>query len=375
MSRISVIIPVYNVAPYLRQCLDSVINQTLTDLEIICVNDGSTDNSLEILNEYATRDSRIKIVNKKNGGLNSARNEGLQQVSSPYFIIVDADDWIDVSLCKKTLHTAEETDADMTHFFFKCIDFPDRTEPPLSAISYNQTSDTLEKIKLIAYNWSTCWSILWKTEFVRKNNLLFDESLKSATEIPFTFLAAALSNYCAVFHEALYFYRYRATSMVNDKNSSRFLDRPKAFLVLRNQLSAYNIPEKCITYLLYIKCESLYSTYKDIIQPRFAAQYRKALRQHIWTGELEAIKSGKISLTDYKRDFFVSTYDTFLGKSVFKIRLFKRRFCDSLARMLASHSPWIQNMTSNIENLQNENLRLKKIIHDNTENIDNNTGL
>ena len=77
MPKISVIIPVYNVEKYLRECLDSVVNQTLKDIEIICVNDGSTDNSLDILNEFSNKDNRVKIINKTNGGLSSARNAGM----------------------------------------------------------------------------------------------------------------------------------------------------------------------------------------------------------------------------------------------------------------------------------------------------------
>ena len=85
MPNVSIIIPVYNVEKYLKQCLDSAINQTLKDIEIICINDGSTDNSLKILNEYAQKDNRIKIINlKKNVGLGKARNIAFEYVTSPY---------------------------------------------------------------------------------------------------------------------------------------------------------------------------------------------------------------------------------------------------------------------------------------------------
>ena len=92
MPVISVIVPVYNVEKYLERCLDSIINQTLKDVEIICVNDGSTDNSINILKEYS---SQIIIVNKENGGLSDARNKGLDYASAPYIAFVDSDDWIE----------------------------------------------------------------------------------------------------------------------------------------------------------------------------------------------------------------------------------------------------------------------------------------
>ena len=100
MAKISVIIPVYNIEKYLVKCLDSVINQTFTDIEIICINDGSTDNSLSILEEYAQKDKRIKIINKENGGLSSAWNAGLNEVSAEYLTFVDGDDWIDTNTFK-----------------------------------------------------------------------------------------------------------------------------------------------------------------------------------------------------------------------------------------------------------------------------------
>ena len=93
--KVSVIIPVYNVEKYLRQCLDSVVNQTLKDIEIICIDDGSTDNSLNILKEYAQKDNRIKIISKKNGGLSSARNAGLKFATGEFVGFVDSDDYIE----------------------------------------------------------------------------------------------------------------------------------------------------------------------------------------------------------------------------------------------------------------------------------------
>ena len=90
--KVSVIIPVYNVEEYLRECLDSIINQTLKDLEIICINDGSTDNSLEILKEYASKDNRIKIIDKKNEGVAQARNKGIKSAKGGFVCFVDPDD-------------------------------------------------------------------------------------------------------------------------------------------------------------------------------------------------------------------------------------------------------------------------------------------
>ena len=93
MYKLSVIIPVYNVENYLRECLDSITNQTVKDIEIICIDDGSTDNSPNILKEYQKKDSRIKIITKKNGGQASARNLGIKEAQGEYIAFIDASDY------------------------------------------------------------------------------------------------------------------------------------------------------------------------------------------------------------------------------------------------------------------------------------------
>ena len=121
-SKITVIIPVYNAEKYLRQCLDSVVNQTLRDIQILCVNDGSTDGSLAILQEYAGRDSRIEIIDQPNSGCPGlARNAGLPHARGEYIQFLDNDDWIDPTLCEKAYYRLESTGADVVFFFFDIV--------------------------------------------------------------------------------------------------------------------------------------------------------------------------------------------------------------------------------------------------------------
>lgn len=113
MIKVSVIVPIYNVEKYLSKCLDSIVNQTLRDIEIICINDGSTDNSLKILKEYSKRDNRIKIINKDNAGLSAARNSGMEIASGKYIGFIDSDDWIDLDFFEKLYNSATKYDADI----------------------------------------------------------------------------------------------------------------------------------------------------------------------------------------------------------------------------------------------------------------------
>ena len=113
MPQISIIIPIYNTERYLSDCLDSVINQTIQDIEIICVNDGSTDNSAQIIEEYALKDNRIKVLHKENGGQTSSRRAGLELATGEYIGFVDSDDWIDSDMYEKMLSIAERYQVDM----------------------------------------------------------------------------------------------------------------------------------------------------------------------------------------------------------------------------------------------------------------------
>ena len=112
--KVSVVIPVYNVENYLRESLDCVVNQTLRDIEIICVDDGSKDSSLEILQEYAQKDSRVKILTQQNQFAGVARNNGLKIATGEYIIFLDSDDIFDLQMLEKMYYRAVETSADVT---------------------------------------------------------------------------------------------------------------------------------------------------------------------------------------------------------------------------------------------------------------------
>lgn len=113
MPKISVIVPIYNVEQYLNRCIDSVLNQTYADLEVILVDDGSPDNCPAICDDYAGLDARVKVIHKKNGGLSSARNAGLEIAQGDYIAFVDSDDWIDLGMYEALINLAEEYNADI----------------------------------------------------------------------------------------------------------------------------------------------------------------------------------------------------------------------------------------------------------------------
>ena len=117
--KVSIIIPVYNVEDYIHQCLDSVANQTLKDIEIICMDDGSSDNSLKILQDYKKKDSRFKILTQKNKGPGAARNKCLDVASGEFVMFLDSDDWLDLDACKTLYEKAKLDNLDMVMFLLK----------------------------------------------------------------------------------------------------------------------------------------------------------------------------------------------------------------------------------------------------------------
>ena len=111
--KVSIIIPVYNVEPFLARCLDSVVGQTLRGIEIICVDDGSPDRSIDILNRYAAQDDRIRIISQENRGLGGARNRGFDAATGEFILFVDSDDWIDPAYCERLYEAAREAVLDV----------------------------------------------------------------------------------------------------------------------------------------------------------------------------------------------------------------------------------------------------------------------
>ena len=174
MPKISVIIPVYNVERFLKKCLESVINQTLSDLEIICINDGSTDKSLSILNSFAQKDNRIIVINQDNQGQSYARNAGLSIATGKYIGFVDSDDWIDLDFYEKLYNTAKKYNADIAAAGIKRL----RTykwKYHLKIKNEEYTANTDQKFLLCDVP-DKCyvWNKIYKTTELKKYNIIFE---------------------------------------------------------------------------------------------------------------------------------------------------------------------------------------------------------
>lgn len=191
---ISIIVPVYNVEAYLSQCLDSLINQTYQNLEIICVNDGSTDGSLEILQQYADRDKRIKLITRENRGISVSRNEALENASGEYVMFVDSDDWINEQTCEKALYAIQANDCDLVLWSY-IREFKDKPLPNYlfaQTVAWDNGLSLCRRMvgpvdkelrtpqKLDSYG--TVWGKLYKRELIEQNNpIRFVDTAKIGT--------------------------------------------------------------------------------------------------------------------------------------------------------------------------------------------------
>ena len=181
--KVSILIPIYNVEPYLRKCLNSVVNQTLKDIEIICVNDGSKDNSLQILKEFAEKDSRIIVIDKENGGYGKAMNIASQKATGEYIGIVEPDDFVELNMFEVLYNKAKEYDLDFIKSdFYRFAKDDDNgnvlyTYNHLSKIKtdYNKVINPRENLESFKWIMNT-WCGIYKQEFLKKYDITYNET-------------------------------------------------------------------------------------------------------------------------------------------------------------------------------------------------------
>ena len=211
---ISVIVPVYNVEPYLVKCLDSIINQTFKDLEIIIIDDGSTDQCGSICDSYACSDSRIKVFHTENRGISSVRNFGLENATGEYIGFVDSDDWIEPDMYEILFNKIEETGADIVECgFFR--EYSDKTKE-IKYNSKNMTGPEAVSYLLNGELFNAVWNKIWKKNCI--GDIRFSES-KVFEDIVFTSRVFADSTLVCYIDSVKYHYLQRDSSLSNKHNS------------------------------------------------------------------------------------------------------------------------------------------------------------
>lgn len=257
---ISVIVPIYKVEKYLNKCVKSIINQTYKNLEIILVDDGSPDNCGKICDKLAERDDRIRIIHKKNGGLSSARNAGIEIANGEYIGFVDSDDYIKEDMYEILLNLIKKYDADVSICnLYDVIDGNECIRNKENGIREYSRLDILKEVLLDKNIQSYAWNKLYEKE-------LFDEIKypirKKYEDIGTTFYVFEKCNKIVVTSEPEYYYLKRSDSLVNNVTESTVLDYTE-IIIQRYLYTKENIKE-LKKYNNYYLAKTLITAHNDI---------------------------------------------------------------------------------------------------------------
>lgn len=229
----SIIVPVYNVEQYLKQCLDSIVKQTFEDFEVICINDGSTDNSFNILKEYARKDNRFKLISQENQGQGIARNKGIDIATGKYLLFVDPDDWIEANTLELIYKRAEKCQANVLQFDYDIYNNSKKTHKYKNFYQIAKRKFGYNLKKYDYYNWQifkknmfreigfAVWNKAYLTSYIKKNNIRFAPS-KIGEDHIFTIKSVILTHKVHYLNSMLYHYRNRENSSVNCASNNNF---------------------------------------------------------------------------------------------------------------------------------------------------------
>lgn len=241
MPKVSIIVPVYNTEKYLDKCLTSLVNQTLQDIEIIIVNDGSTDNSEAIINKFKQNFSdKIISLNKENGGLSDARNFGIPYVRSEYIGFVDSDDYVELDMFEKMYNLAINKNLDLVECNFKW-EYPNKIKEDCGI-------DYLTKNDFFLFGRVMVCNKLFKTSVIKEHSIIFPKSLNYEDIEFFYKLFPYISNSCLL-PNSFYHYMQRENSIINRQNKKT----ADIFIVLNNIINFY-------------KERNLFETYKSELE-------------------------------------------------------------------------------------------------------------
>lgn len=278
---ISVIVPVYKVDKYLRKCIDSIINQTYKNLEIILVDDGSPDNCPKICDEYAKQDSRIKVIHKQNGGLSDARNAGMKIATGDYISFIDSDDWISNDTLYKLLDSAENYGADIAECNIYSVEDNKIKRYNNDKFAFYDDNYSIMQSYIKGYNIKTVvWNKLYKKEIL--DDIIFEVGKYNEDEF---FTYRVLANAKRLVHIDFYGYYYlqRSNSIMGESYSLKKLDSlegcsRRALFIKQNYPDLYFLELKSVTFSCINHCQKLLKN-KQVDENRVGRKKVKAIKK------------------------------------------------------------------------------------------------
>lgn len=289
--QVSFVIPVYNAEEFLPKCINSILNQSYKDVEIICVNDGSNDRSLKVIEDFAAKNDNIKVINQENKGIAAARNKGMQSASGKYVWFVDADDWIKEGSLIQIYEKAEKDNLDIV--CFNVANYDNKTgdilenqffPPNYFPMDWERAVYTYKNYKNMFWGNFSVVNKLYNREFLQKNNMKFIENLKFEDH-PFHLKTFLLAEKIGVINESLYFYRKNTKKSFMNKIESdkRIFDMFDVMTENKNilqELDKYDeFRTRYLEYMVLMFVEMFMNSTSMFIKPGFFKRMKKYFKE------------------------------------------------------------------------------------------------
>lgn len=311
---ISVIIPIYNVEKYLRQCLESVINQNYKEYEVILVNDGSTDSSKNIAIEFCKKYSNIKFIDKANGGLSSARNAGLEVANGEYIVFIDSDDYIRSDYLEKLYQSISQNDSDISICnLVKVYEKKGEEEEGNLDVNCIKCYSNVDVLKMIFEGKIFCyaWDKIYKKSLFIENNIRYPEG-RLYEDIFTTIRLISYSRKIKFVNEPLYFYRIRKGNITSIKSDKAIKDynyaikKVNEFFDIHTNIRS-NIENEIINFNMLYTLSSLdmLATYCNYNKREFYETYSNIYRKELFDYGIKQVMKNKKIAKWIKRDYLL----------------------------------------------------------------------
>lgn len=359
--KVSVIVPVYNTSAYLRECLDSIINQTLKEIEVICVDDGSVDGSLDILKEYAKKDKRFTIITQQNTSAGAARNAGLAVAKGEYLSFLDSDDFFAPEMLEETYNVITKDETDVCIYSGVQKDYKENKILPLPWLCQAENGiihTNIVKGKIFFITSPNCWNKLFSRRIIDRYNLRY-QNLSNGNDIYFSYMAVILSDKISILNKNFVTYRYNTGKQITANLSQMSpLNMYKALLAIKEQTLKYRDKTwidtyyymECIYLMMYQKktspktFEKVFDTYKSL----FDSKHKNLPHRYFCIS------------TDIPVVFACNkSYSTYLTVAI--LSLIKNCSKDNLYKLFVLHTELSEQEIQTLENLSVDNVIIKCI--------------
>lgn len=311
--KVSIIVAAYNIEDYIKRCMDSIVNQTFEEIEIIVVNDGSTDNTLKIIEGFANNDARIKIIDKQNEGLIEARKSGLNIANGEYILFLDGDDWLHIEAIEKLYKKAKQDNSDIVLYNFYLAYDNNRLEAKTSFEEIVKYENDYLKLSLTGQIGANIWAKFLRREFLIDNNIEFVKDITYAEDVATTNLLFMHNPKVSTINENLHYY-YQRQNSVTKIVDERVFDIPKALEFIKLNLEKQGLYEKYKEEYDYLFYKHIY--FYQIISSTYYIGIHKKLDK-IWRSKNIDIRNNK---------YFINLKNEMTKGLKIKVEMFNRNY-------------------------------------------------